>query len=268
MLRLPAIRPALLLRATAAPRTVLSLSTSRVGLTSTALLRSAQFHYSASPSFQTSNASRSTSSSSNSSSSSNNNSNKTNSNAPPKLSLLKRISLFTSFSFYSVVVLSGVGLLGLVIYYFVSELLLPTSDVQLFNKTFSIIKKDPECQRLIGTKMQAHGETNESGTNNKWARTRPLASKRGMDRYGREHVWLQFHIEGELLEPGTDALVRMGDDSWPAWIKRLWVPLPCAGTPNHPRVYLIDSTPNPAVKAKSSGFLGVKWGKKDENNDN
>lgn len=256
------------MRATAAPRTVLSLSTSRVGLTSTALLRSAQFHYSASPSFQTSNASRSTSSSSNSSSSSNNNSNKTNSNAPPKLPLLKRISLFTSFSFYSVVVLSGVGLLGLVIYYFVSELLLPTSDVQLFNKTFSIIKKDPECQRLIGTKMQAHGETNESGTNNKWARTRPLASKRGMDRYGREHVWLQFHIEGELLEPGTDALVRMEMIRDPHGSNAFEYRYLVLELPNHPRVYLIDSTPNPAVKAKSSGFLGVKWGKKDENNDN
>jgi import inner membrane translocase subunit TIM21 len=264
MLRLPTIKPALLLRAVATPRAVLPFATSRVGLTSTALLQSAQFHFSASPSFQISNSFHSSSSSG----SSNKNSNKNNNNAPPKISLLKRISLFTSFSFYSVVVLSGVGLLGLVIYYFVSELLLPTSDVQLFNKTFSIIKKDPECQRLIGAKMQAHGETNESGTSNKWARTRPLASKRGLDRYGREHVWLQFHVEGELLEPGTDALVRMEMIRDPHGSNTFEYRYLVLELPNQPRVYLIDNTPHPAVKAKSTGFLGVKWGKKEENNDN
>ncbi|KAF5092999.1 hypothetical protein D0Z03_002599 [Geotrichum reessii] len=231
-----------------------------------ALLRSPKFHYSALRSFTNSTFSRSTNKSSSNSNTNSNNS--SNTNSPPKISLLKRLSLFASFSFYTAVVLSGVGLFGLVVYYFVSELLLPTSDVQLFNKTFSIIKKDPECQRLIGTKMQAHGETNESGNNNKWARTRPLASKRGVDKYGREHVWLQFHIEGDLLEPGTDALVRMEMIRDPHGSNAFEYRYLVLEVPNHPRIYLIDNTPNPAAKAKSTGFLGVKWGKKEENSEN
>ena len=178
----------------------------------------------------------------------------------PKISIFQRLQLAASFSFYSAIVLGGIGLLGLVIYYFVSEVLLPTSDVQLFNKTFSIIKKDPECQRILGTRMQAHGESTGS---NKWARSRPVASRRGFDNYGREHLWMQFHVEGELITGDQDAIVRLEMVRDPHGSNTFEYRYLVLEAPHQPRLYLIDNTPTPALKDKSTGFLGVKWGKKD-----
>ena len=56
-------------------------------------------------------------------------------------------------------------------YLFVSEILLPSSDVALYNKTFSIIEKDPICLEVLGDRIKAHGEEQS----NKWARSRPIA---------------------------------------------------------------------------------------------
>lgn len=175
----------------------------------------------------------------------------------PNTSIVKKISSATTFAFYSGVILVGVGALGLVVYYFVSELLLPTSDVQLFNKTFSILKKDPQCQEILGGKMQAHGETLESGS--KWARTRPLAVNRGFDRHGREHVIMQFHVQSEKVE---DALVRLEMVRDPYGSNAFEYRYLVLEVPGESRIYLIDNTPNPSVRAKNTGFLGVKWGKK------
>lgn len=181
--------------------------------------------------------------------------------APPKISAFQRIKLAASFSFYSVVVLAGVGVLGLVIYYFVSEVLLPTSDVQLFNKTVSILKKDPECQRILGTKLVAHGEA----SGNKWSRTRPVASRRGFDGYGREHLWMQFHIEGErIADIENGALARMEMIRDPRGSNKFEYRYLVLEVPGQPRVHLIDNTVAPHVRDKNVGFLGVKWGKKDE----
>lgn len=183
------------------------------------------------------------------------------SSRPPKITVFERVKLAASFSFYSAIVLGGIGLFGLVVYYFVSEVLLPTSDVQLFNKTFSIIKKDPECQRILGMKMQAHGEA----SGNKWSRSRPVASRRGYDSYGREHLWMQFHVEGDLIqEADNGALVRLEMVRDPHGSNAFEYRYLVLEVPNQPRLYLIDNTPTPAIKNTNTGFLGVKWGKKEE----
>lgn len=177
-----------------------------------------------------------------------------------KVPLYHKLKLAASFSFYTAVVLGGVGLFGLVVYYFVSEVLLPTSDVQLFNKTFSIIKKDPQCQKLLGTKMKAHGEA----SGNKWSRSRPVASRRGFDNNGREHLWMQFHVEGDLIQDAENgALVRLEMVRDPHGSNAFEYRYLVLEVPHQPRLYLIDNTPTPAIKNKNTGFLGVKWGKKD-----
>lgn len=180
--------------------------------------------------------------------------------AQPKISVFQRIKLAASFSFYAGIVLGGVGLLGLVIYYFVSELLLPSSDVQLFNKTFSIINKDPECQRILGKHMKAHGDA----SGNKWSRNRPVASRRATDGYGREHVWMQFHVEGELVaDTENGALVRLEMIRDPHGSNNFEYRYLVLEVPGQPRIHLIDNTVKPHVKDKNVGFLGVKWGKKE-----
>lgn len=108
--------------------------------------------------------------------------------------------------------------------------------------------------------MQAHGESTGS---NKWARSRPVASRRGFDNYGREHLWMQFHVEGELIIGDQDAIVRLEMVRDPHGSNTFEYRYLVLEAPHQPRLYLIDNTPTPALKDKSTGFLGVKWGKKD-----
>jgi mitochondrial import inner membrane translocase subunit TIM21 len=175
----------------------------------------------------------------------------------PKISIAQRLSLAASFSFYSVLVLGGIGLSGLVVYYFVSDILLPTSDVQVFNRAFSIIQKDPQAQKLLGSsKLSAYGESSD----NKWARSRPIASRRGVDQTGREHLIMQFHVKGEI-----EGLVRLemikSDEKNHAGIGKFDFRYLLLEVPGSKRYYLIDNTSKPKPKDEHTGFLGVKWGK-------
>lgn len=181
---------------------------------------------------------------------------------PDKPTVGQRISNAASFSFYSAIVLAGLGMSGLVVYYVVSDLLLPTSDVQVFNRAFSIVEKDLYCQRLLGNKISAYGE---SVSGNKWARNRPIASRRGVDRNGKEHLLMQFHVEGELSS-GLVRLEMIKHDQSNDQHK-----IPAIGSfdfrylvveiPGYQRYYLIDNTAKPTTTKPSTGFLGVKWGK-------
>lgn len=175
----------------------------------------------------------------------------------PKISLARRLSLAASFSFYSALVIGGIGLSGLVVYYFVSDILLPTSDVQVFKRAFSIIQKDPQAQLILGSsKLSAYGEASD----NKWARSRPIASRRGFDRTGREHLVMQFHVKGQI-----EGLVRLemikSDERNHAGIGKFDFRYLLLEVPGHKRYYLIDNSAKPKPTDKQVGFLGVKWGK-------
>lgn len=173
-----------------------------------------------------------------------------------KIPISQRISRAATFSFYSVLVLTGVGLSGLVVYYFVNDILLPTSDVQVFNRAFSIVKKDPQAQKLLGSaRLSAYGESSD----NKWARSRPIASRRGFDQTGREHLIMQFHVKGEI-----EGLVRLemvkSNEKNHAGVGKFDFRYLLLEVPGTKRYYLIDNTAKPKPK-ESTGFLGVKWGK-------
>ncbi|ANB12719.1 Tim21p [Sugiyamaella lignohabitans] len=174
--------------------------------------------------------------------------------------LTTRISSAFSFIFASGLVIGGIGLTGIVIYYFVNDILLPTSDVQIFNKAFSIIEKDPQCQKLLGgSKIKAYGEE----TSSKWGnRNRPIASRRGMDGRGLEHVLMHFHVKGdiaegvarlEMIESGEKSSLGIGKFDFRYLVVEV---------PGSPRVYLIDNSNKPKAKDPNAGFLGVRWGPK------
>ena len=58
-------------------------------------------------------------------------------------------------------------------YLLFTEVFSPDSKVANFSRSVDLVKKDPECQRLLGDpkKITAHGEE----TYNKWRRARPIA---------------------------------------------------------------------------------------------
>lgn len=153
-----------------------------------------------------------------------------------------------TFSFYSALVLGALGFTGVATYYFAQELLLPSSDVQVFQRAFHLIERDAKTKELLGEKLKAHGEQ----TNNRWAHNRPIASRRSVDQYGREHVVMQFHVDGEK----NTALARLEliDNAGKRDFRYLVLEIP-----GHGRHYLINETPS---KPKGRGLFGIQWGPK------
>ncbi|KAK9315290.1 mitochondrial import inner membrane translocase subunit Tim21, partial [Lipomyces starkeyi] len=100
-----------------------------------------------------------------------------------------------SFSFYTIFVASGFVAACYVIWSLIQTFVLPSGDVQVFNHSTEIVKRNPECQRLIGRRMSFHGES--AGTN-RWTRNRPVASSRVKDQFGNEHILMRFYVEGDL----------------------------------------------------------------------
>lgn len=176
----------------------------------------------------------------------------------PKLSLGLRIRRAASFTFYTGLVLGGIGLTGIVVYYFVKDVLLPTSDARVFNRALAIVRKDEKSANILGGgRLKAYGEQ----TDNKWARSRPIASRRGFDGHGREHLIMQFHVEGEL----ASGLVRLemieSEEKSKTGIGKYDFRYLVLEVPGHPRHYIIDNSEKPRKKDTSAGFLGVRWGK-------
>ncbi|KAK9476254.1 TIM21-domain-containing protein [Lipomyces japonicus] len=114
------------------------------------------------------------------------------------------------YSFYTGIVAFGFGLSGLVIYYLFINLISPSGDLQIQNKTSNIIIKNRDVQALVGAKMTVHGES----SSNKWSRNRPVALTRVIDKRGIEHILMRFYVEGDLGE-GTvlTELTKNPDDS-------------------------------------------------------
>nr|UJH94619.1 Tim21 [Starmerella bombicola] len=154
-----------------------------------------------------------------------------------------------SFGFYTAIVLGGLGIFGVTGYYLANELLLPSSDGQLFHKAFALIEKDEHTAQLLGTRLKAHGET----TNQRNVKTRPIASSRGVDRYGREHVLMQFHVDGERAS-GLARLDAVKDTSGHIDFRYLVLEVP--GEAKH---FIINKEVKPA---RSGGLFGIHWGPK------
>lgn len=152
----------------------------------------------------------------------------------------------SSFTFHTGIFLGGLGLIGVCGYYLVHELVLPSSDVQIFQRSFALIEKDAKSQQLLGTKMKAHGEdTRSRNTIN-----RPLATKRGVDMYGREHVKMQFHVDGDK----ASGVVRLELIDNRGHLDYRYLVLEVPGHSNH---FLINKEPQ---RPKGTGLFGIKWG--------
>lgn len=74
-------------------------------------------------------------------------------------------------------------------------------------------------------------------------------------------MWMQFHVEGEK----NIGLVRLEMIKDPHGSNAFEYRYLVLEVPDHPRIYLIDKTPQPAKKTAGGLFWGIKWGpKKDE----
>lgn len=146
----------------------------------------------------------------------------------------------------SAFVLAGFGLTGFAAYSLWGVLLAPSSDVVIFNKAFGLIEKDQKVKDVLGSKLKGHGES----TNNRWNHTRPIASRRGLDRYGREHITMRFVVEG-MKGKGLARLELIDDMKGHRDFRYLLVELP-----NYGIHYIINEVPQ---SSRKKGWFGLSW---------
>jgi import inner membrane translocase subunit TIM21 len=156
--------------------------------------------------------------------------------------------------------LGAAGLASLVVYLVVSEIFLPSGDTQVFNKAVNLIEKDPKAQEVLklepGDRLKAYGETGD----NKWTRNRPIASTRRVDKSGKEHLFMRFHVESNQKHGSVQLETIQADVLHPEYS---YIYLDVPGEKRH---YII-APPKPKLfgqRDQNSGFLGVKWGPKTE----
>ncbi|KAK9239812.1 mitochondrial import inner membrane translocase subunit Tim21, partial [Lipomyces kononenkoae] len=118
-----------------------------------------------------------------------------------------------SFSFYTIFIAAGFVAACYVIWSLIQTFVLPSGDVQLFNHSAEIVKRNPECQRLIGPRMRFHGES--AGTN-RWTRNRPVVSRRVTDQFGNDHILMRYCVEGDFGEGivQLDMTKKSGNDKF------------------------------------------------------
>ncbi|KAK9450199.1 TIM21-domain-containing protein [Limtongia smithiae] len=118
-------------------------------------------------------------------------------------SFIRRFARFvarsSTFLFYSAIVAVGLGFTGLAGYYFVTTIVLPSGEIQLQNKAENLIEKNEECKEYLGNKLWFYGEPSQ----NRWASNRMVATQRGVDQYGVEHLWMRFYVQGDLEIEGV-----------------------------------------------------------------
>lgn len=75
-------------------------------------------------------------------------------------------------------------------------------------------------------------------------------------------MWMQFHVVGDINE-GLVRLEMIRDPHGSNKFEYRYLVLEIA---NHPRIYLIDNTPQQPSRKNAGGlFWGIKWGPKKDN---
>ncbi|KAJ5105546.1 hypothetical protein NUU61_002893 [Penicillium alfredii] len=168
-----------------------------------------------------------------------------------ELSGREKVSRATQQSFNFVIVLAGAVLTGGVFTLLYLEVFSPNSRTWQFEKAVERIKDDPRCTKLLGDRreIKAYGENTWS----RWARSRPIATTVEKDRLGREHLRMNFHVEGPL-NSGV-VIVHMMKPLDKSDLEYQLLALDVKG---HSRIILEKASDKPSV-ASSLKLFGIQW---------
>lgn len=173
--------------------------------------------------------------------------------------LWPRIKAFTTFTFSGILVIGATGLVGVVIYLIGAELFSPSGDTQIFNRAVSKIEDDEFARALLQCndtadhkeRLKAYGEIL---TDDKWTRNRPISSTRRVDKEGKEHYFMRFHLESKKKLGLVHIEAKESDINYQPDFVSMYLDVP-----GEKRYYVIK--PKVSV-VKPKGFLGVNWGPK------
>lgn len=163
----------------------------------------------------------------------------------------EKVARATQQSLNFVVILAGAALTGGVFYLLYTEIFSPNSSTWQYEIAVGRIKDDPRCTDILGDRreIKAYGEE----TNSRWARTRPIATSQGKDRLGREHLRMNFHVEGPR-NSGTVFVHMMKPLDKNEWEYQL-LALDVKG---YSRVILEQAHEKPGV-GKALKIFGIQW---------
>ncbi|PYH94606.1 TIM21-domain-containing protein [Aspergillus ellipticus CBS 707.79] len=168
-----------------------------------------------------------------------------------ELSGREKMARATQQSVNFVVVLAGAVLTGGVFYLLYTEVFSPNSKTWQFEKAVERILDDSRCTALLGDRREitAYGDNTWS----RWARNRPIATSIFKDRMGREHLKMNFHVEGPL-NSGTVFVHMMKPLEHNEWEYQLLA----LEVPGHSRVVLEQAREKPGV-GKAMKIFGIQW---------
>ncbi|CAI7657706.1 L-galactonate dehydratase [Penicillium manginii] len=168
-----------------------------------------------------------------------------------ELSGREKVSRATQQSVNFMVVIAGAVLTGGVFYLFWTEIVSPNSRTWQFEKAVDRIKEDSRCTKLLGDRreIRAFGEN----TSSRWQRNRPIATTEEKDRLGREHLRMNFHVEGPL-NSGVVVVHMIKHLDKTEWEYQL-LALDVKG---HSRIILEKASERPSV-ASSLKLFGIQW---------
>lgn len=168
-----------------------------------------------------------------------------------ELSGREKVARATQQSLNFVVIIAGAVLTGGVFYLLYSEVFSPNSRTWQYEKAVERIKDDPRCTDILGDRreIKAYGEA----TTSRWARNRPIATSLEKDRLGREHLRMNFHVEGSR-NSGIVFVHMMKPLDKNEWEYQL-LALDVKG---HSRVILEQAQEKPGV-GKALKIFGIQW---------
>ncbi|OJJ46612.1 hypothetical protein ASPZODRAFT_66881 [Penicilliopsis zonata CBS 506.65] len=167
------------------------------------------------------------------------------------LSGREKVSRATQQSVNFMVVLAGAVLTGGVFYLLFTEVFSPNSSTWQFEKAVDRIKEDSRCTDLLGDRREIKAYGEETGS--KWARNRPIATSQEKDRFGREHLRMNFHVEGPR-NSGVVFVHMVKSQETNQW-EYVLLALDVRG---HSRIYL-EHAADKAGGSKALKIFGIQW---------
>ncbi|KAB8233300.1 hypothetical protein ETB97_004672 [Aspergillus alliaceus] len=163
----------------------------------------------------------------------------------------EKVARATQQSLNFVVIIAGAVLTGGVFYLLYTEVFSPNSRTWQYEKAVERILSDSRCTDLLGDRreIKSYGES----TWNKWARNRPIATTIEKDRLGREHLRMNFHVEG----PRNQGVVHvhmikpLDKNEWEYQLLALDVK-------GHSRIILEQAREKPGV-GQALKIFGIQW---------
>ncbi|KAJ9572551.1 Hypothetical protein J6897_03537 [Nakaseomyces glabratus] len=179
-----------------------------------------------------------------------------------KIPVWHKLKALTSFTASSLLVVGGVGVSGVVLYLILSELFSPSGDTMLFNRAVTLVEDNEEVRKLLQCndssfkkeRLKAYGEL---VTNDRWTRNRPIVSTQKIDKYGKCHHFMRFHLESKKKLGLVHVEAVDSEQNYKPNFVSMYIDIP-----GEKRFYIIRPKLRQVVRPKS--IFGFPWGSRKE----